>query len=106
MVFASPDTRLSEIVRPAVTVRDSTTLDELENLFDSGIAIAYSALMRKESRGAHSRPDHPDRDDENWMKHSLASIDDKGKVTLSYRPVHSYTLTDEAEYIKPQARVY
>ena len=40
------------------------------------------------------------------MKHSLAWIDDKGKVTLSYRPVHTYTLTDEAEYIKPQARVY
>ncbi len=79
---------------------------ELENLMVCSKAVLYSGEARKESRGAHAREDFPERDDETWMKHSLAWIDDAGKVKLTYRPVHNYTLTDEAEYIPPQARVY
>ena len=79
---------------------------ELENLMINAKATMYSAEARHESRGAHAHEDYPDRDDVNWMKHSLAWVDEAGKVTLDYRPVHAYTLTDEIEYIEPKARIY
>jgi succinate dehydrogenase / fumarate reductase flavoprotein subunit len=80
---------------------------ELDNLVGQAIVTVNGALNRQESRGAHAREDFPDRNDETWMKHTLAWYDDQtGKVTIDYRPVHTYTMTDEIEYIKPKARVY
>ncbi|MBW7835891.1 MAG: succinate dehydrogenase flavoprotein subunit [Sphingomonadales bacterium] len=78
---------------------------ELDNLIGQAVVTMHGAENRKESRGAHKREDFADRDDAGWMKHTVAWFDD-GKVTLDYRPVHTYTLTKEVEYIKPKARVY
>ncbi len=79
---------------------------ELENLMVNAMTTMVSAEARHESRGAHAHEDYPDRDDENWMKHSLAWIAEDGKTSLTYRPVHTWTLTDEVDYIEPKARVY
>jgi len=80
---------------------------ELDNLVGQAAVTVNGALNRQESRGAHAREDFPDRNDETWMKHTLAWFDEtSGKVNIDYRPVHTYTMTDEIEYIKPKARVY
>ena len=83
---------------------------ELDNLMSQAVCTMVSAENRKESRGAHAHEDFPNRDDDNWMKHTISWFDGwggkGGNVTLNSRPVHDYTLTDEAEYIKPKARVY
>ncbi len=80
---------------------------EFENLIGQAIVTVAGAANREESRGAHAREDFPDRDDTHWMKHTLAWFDDAtGRVTIDYRPVHSYTMTNDIAYIPPKARVY
>ncbi len=79
---------------------------EFYNLLCQASVLMEGALAREESRGAHAREDFADRDDEKWMKHTLGIIDESGKVSLDYRPVHTYTLTDEIDYIIPKERVY
>ncbi len=79
---------------------------ELENLMACAKTTMVSAQARQETRGAHAREDFPTRDDENWMKHTLSGLDGAGKVTLTYRPVHTYTLSEDVDYIEPEERVY
>ncbi len=80
---------------------------ELSNLLANAMTTVISAYNRQESRGAHAREDFPNRNDEEWMKHTLAWLDEEsGEVTIDYRPVHTYTLTDDVEYIPPKERTY
>ncbi len=78
---------------------------ELDNMLPQAVVTMHSASNRHESRGAHMHESFPDRNDGDWMKHTLAWREG-GQVAIDYRPVHDYTLTDEIEYIKPKARVY
>jgi succinate dehydrogenase / fumarate reductase flavoprotein subunit len=78
---------------------------EFDNLIRQSLVTMASAENRKESRGAHSREDFKDRDDENWMKHTLAWQEGE-KVKVDYRNVHNFTLSNEVQYFPPKARVY
>jgi succinate dehydrogenase / fumarate reductase flavoprotein subunit len=80
---------------------------EFDNLIIQAVVTMDSAVERQESRGAHAREDFPDRDDVNWMKHTLAwANDETKKISIDFRPVHTYTMTNEISYIEPKARVY
>jgi len=79
---------------------------ELDNLARQAAVTVASALHRTESRGGHAREDYPARDDDTWMKHTLAWLGGDDRVRIDYRPVHAYTLTNEVPYFPPKPRVY
>lgn len=101
---AKKDLKVSD--RSMIFNTDLVETLELDNLMGQAVASMHSCANREESRGAHAREDYPDRDDKNWMKHSLIWVDENGKTRIDYRPVIQHTLTNEVEAIPPKARVY
>jgi succinate dehydrogenase / fumarate reductase flavoprotein subunit len=101
----APDVKVTD--RSMIWNTDLVETLEFDNLIVQAVVTVVGGLNRTESRGAHAREDFPDRDDQNWMKHTLAWLDtNTGKATIDYRPVHTNTMTNEVEYIPPKKRVY
>ena len=102
---ASADIRITD--RSLVWNTDLLETLEFDNLIGQAVVTMESAANREESRGAHAREDFPDRNDKEWMKHTLSWLDESAhRVNIDYRPVHTYTMSNEIQYIEPKARVY
>jgi succinate dehydrogenase / fumarate reductase flavoprotein subunit len=101
----SSDIRVTD--RSLIWNSDLVETLEFDNLIAQAVVTMESAVNRQESRGAHAREDFPERDDKEWMKHTLAWADDAARrITIDYRPVHTYTMSNDVQYIEPKARVY
>jgi succinate dehydrogenase / fumarate reductase flavoprotein subunit len=98
------DIRVSD--RSLIWNSDLVETIELDNLLYQAMVSIASAENRTETRGAHAREDFPKRDDRNWLKHTVAWCDDKGRVRIDYRPVHLTTLTNDVQSFPPKERVY
>jgi len=102
---ASADIKVTD--RSLIWNTDLIETLEFDNLIVQAVSTMDSAANRQESRGAHAREDFPNRDDKEWMKHTLSFIDiEKQETIIDYRPVHTYTMSNDIEYIAPKARVY